>query len=696
MRAPRARLWLAGLLLAGGLMGVGLRRWATPRAAERWDLLLVTVDTLRADALGAYGQRPSVTPTMDELARAGVRFADAHAHAVMTLPAHASLLTGLYPHQHGVRDNAGFRLPQTLETLATRLRAAGYRTGAFVSAFPLDSRFGLARGFDVYDDDLPDARASAFLEAERPGRETVARALRFKAAGAGPTFVWVHVYEPHFPYGDGDGATRNAYLRDVAAADACLRPLLEPLLAEGRAGRTLVALTSDHGESLGEHGESTHGLLAYEATLRVPLILHAPRLDARVVTTPARHVDLVPTLLDALGLAVPSDFAGRSLWPAARGARLAPASSYFEALTGALTRGWAPLIGVIANGHKYVDTPLPELYDLDSDPGETENRLASDARLGAPLRAELLRLRAQGSAAAPAPRVEGADVRGRLASLGYLGGDGDARPSSAVGDDPKRRIVEETRLQELVTLALSGRVADARERARVLARERPGSAMVFLHLAQLEREGGGLPAAIAALRRAQALRPRDTLVLSRLAAYMTEAGQAAEAAALLEPAARAPQPDVDVLTTRALALARTSQTDAALQELARARASDPDDARILLHSGTVRLLAGQRAAARADFEAARARRPELAAAWTALGVLALEDGQESVGIDHLRQALSLDAREGGKLVALAAGLMRGGRERAGRACLELFLASDAAQRHPEQARLARRWLAGGA
>src|SRR6185369_10927811 len=287
------------------------------------DVLLITIDTLRADAVGAYGSTTGATPGLDRLATRGVVFSQAHAHNVVTLPSHANILSGRLPFQHGVRDNAGFRFPSDTPTLATLLKAAGYRTGAFVSAFTLDSRFGLDRGFDVYDDQLAGPAGPLALP-ERHGTDTVAAAQRWLAQGDGrPTFCWIHLYDPHAPYRPREPfASRFAatpYVGEVAAADAALEPVLRPLL-EAAAPHTLVVLTADHGESLGEHGERTHGLFAYEATLRVPLIVYQPALfRPRVVQAPVRHVDLVPTILDALAMPVPEDLDGRTLLPVAAG-----------------------------------------------------------------------------------------------------------------------------------------------------------------------------------------------------------------------------------------------------------------------------------------------------------------------------------------------------------------------------------------
>ena len=365
-RRPGLRLALvaaavaAGAAIVTGLLPAGVKREAG------LSVLLVSIDTLRADALGAYGRQGADTPWIDRLASEGVRFDAVRAHSVVTLPSHSNLLSGRLPLEHGVRDNTGFRFPKDVPTLATLLKERGYRTGAFVSAFVLDSRFGLDRGFDVYDDLLGGAEARAeFHVPERRGDLTVAAASKWLAAqGDRPRFLFLHLYEPHFPYEPPEPQrsrfSAEPYRGEVSAADAALSPLLGRILDGNEKQRWLVVLTSDHGESLGEHGEMTHGIFGYEATLRVPLILHAPGLlRPRVVTTPVSHVDLLPTLVDALELAAPDGLSGRSLWPLAFGRGGAPAPVYFEALSSSLNRGWAPLYGVVDGGLKYVDLPQP-------------------------------------------------------------------------------------------------------------------------------------------------------------------------------------------------------------------------------------------------------------------------------------------------------------------------------------------------
>ena len=673
------------------------------------DVLLITVDTLRADAIGAYGNGTASTPSIDRLAASGVRFADAHAHNVTTLASHANILSGRYPADHGVRDNAGFRFPADVETLATLLKARGYRTGAFVSAYPLDSRFGLDRGFDVYDDSFVDARPRpAFLEQERRGTETLALAKRWLDAGAKdqPYFCWVHLYEPHFPYAPPEPfASRfpgDPYHGEVAAADAALAPLLESIAAARDGRQPLVVLTADHGESLGEHGEATHGIFAYEATLSVPLIVFQPELfKPAVVTEPARHVDVLPTILDALAIDPPDALPGRSLLALAAAVSAdnahADASAgpiYFEALSGNVNRGWAPLHGVIRDRVKYIDLPIPELYDLRRDPNEQQNLAASQPQRLEDMRRLLDTIRANGRRSERAGRrPETPDARQRLRSLGYASAEVAPATRYTEADDPKRLIGLDAMLQDVLRLYLAGDLRAAIARCRELVERRPTMAVSLLELAHLERESGNLPAGIDALRRAAALTPEDTQTMSLLAAYLTQAGRAREAVDLLEPYSRREPPDPQLLTARALALAATGRITDALSTLAQARRQDPSNAMLRVESGTVHLMAGDRARAREEFQAALALNPAAARAHSSLGVMASEDGHADQAVAHWREAVKTDPREVETLLAFAEFQRQRGHRIEARPYFELFVASASPQQYARQIERARQWLA---
>jgi arylsulfatase A-like enzyme/tetratricopeptide (TPR) repeat protein len=687
------------VVTAGGAACGG--RGQTVRRDAALNVLLITIDTLRADAVGAYAQS-GATPWIDRVAAAGVRFDEARAHNVVTLPSHANILSGRLPVDHGVRDNAGFRFPGTVATLATLLKAQGYRTGAFVSAFPLDSRFGLERGFDVYDDRFADAGPRpAFLVQERSGHETVKLAKQWiESAGDGRWFCWVHLYEPHFPYKPPPHLAarfpRDAYRGEVAAADEALAPILTPILDAGDGGRTLVVLTSDHGEALGDHGEETHGVFAYEPVLKVPLVLYQPRLwRPTVVATPAGHVDLLPTILDALAMRVPDGLAGRTLLPSIAGVPEPEAvTTYFEALSPSLNRGWAPLHGIVRDGTKYIDLPIPELYDLRADPGEARNVAGAQHARAAEMRDALNRMRRLDKG--PRRSADEADTRERLRSLGYLSTAAGPRPARYTDeDDPKRLIGSDALLHEVTAAYLDGDVAGALTKCRELVRQRPNTPLWLLHQALLERENGNLAAGIDALRKAVALSPENADAMSMLGAYLTEAGRAREAADLLESHARRPDAALEVLTVRALALAKTGRHQDALAALGSARDRDRSNAMTVVEIGTVHLMAGDRDRARASFLEALAINPAVARAHSSLGVLSIEDGRADVAREHWNAATSLDPREHEKILGIGIALARAGRTAEARSCFQFFVDAAPRARYRTEIERARLWLRQG-
>jgi arylsulfatase A-like enzyme/Flp pilus assembly protein TadD len=691
---------LAIVAFAGvAVLAIRARRPAPLTRDPGLSVLLLSVDTLRADALGSYGRRGAATPWIDRLAAEGVRFETARAHNVVTLPSHANLLSGEYPLVHGVRDNAGFRFPAGRSTLASILREKGWRTGAFVSAFPLDSRFGLDRGFEVYDDRLG-GDAPAFVMPERRGKATVEAAGRWLEAVRGQRwFAFVHLYEPHFPYEPGEPfAARfpgEPYQGEVAAADAALGPLLEPILSAGAGGRVLVVFTSDHGEALGEHGEATHGVFAYEATLRVPLILYAPGLfSPRVVGTPVRHVDVLPTVLDALGLDVPAGLPGRSLLPLVAGSQPETSDCYFEALSASLDRGFAPLHGVVADGLKYVDLPLPELYDLRADPGEARNLAPSRPRDRDRLRARLGGLRS-GDAGAGGRLDEEASALERLRALGYVAGGGTTRKERYTEDDDPKRLVDlDARMERVLSLHRAGDLDGAIAVCEEVVRRRPDTPRAYLQLAYLERARGRLEAAIAASRKAIELRPLDPEAVALHATYLTEADRPAAALALLEPWVRTRPPDVDVLTALGMAQARSGRTAEALGTFARVRAADPTNAMALVNVGAVHLMAGDRARARQALESALDIDDGVARAHNGLGVIAAAEGRWAEAVERWRRAVALDPGDYQTLFNLGSTLLKEGREAEARPYLEAYLRTAPVALEGRDRERVRAWLRG--
>jgi tetratricopeptide (TPR) repeat protein len=571
-------------------------------------------------------------------------------------------------------------------------------------------RFGLARGFDLYDDRYgKGAERRAFREPERPGPATVAAAVAWINQQSNqqsnlqsaisnlqsPWFAWVHLYEPHFPYAPPEPfATRYQqapYLGEVSAADAALAPLISPILEQGAATRTLVVVTGDHGEALGDHGEQTHGLFAYDATLRVPLFFYQPRLfRPRVLDDPARHVDILPTVLDAIGIAPPAGLDGVNLMPAVATGRQVTPPSYFEALSASLNRGWAPLVGVASGSLKYIDLPIPELYDVASDPAESRNVATSRPAELRQMQALLGQLRSQDRGITRV--TESAETRERLRSLGYLTGTAAPKTNYTDADDPKRLIAVDRATDELISRYQRGDLGGAIALGEDIVRQRPDMAVSLTHLAFLYNEAGDHAKAARTARRALELNPAAADAASLLGAYLTEAGMAKEAVAMLEPYAGAPQPDVDVLIAYGVALASSGRSGQALAVFERARALDSSNGLPLANSGMVYLMSGDGARASAAFSAALAIDPALARAHNGLGVVAAQRGAFEEAATHWKQAVALDPHDHQALYNLGDVSIRLGRPAEARAYWQSYLREAPSGLDEKDRARVRNWL----
>ncbi len=583
-------------LAAATLIQSGCARPQQAASAANYNVLLITLDTVRADHIGAYGYRKIETPNLDRLASEGVRFAEASSPVPLTLPAHATILSGLLPPRHGVRNNGAERFPEGPATLASQLGAAGYRTGAFIGAFVLDRRFGLGRGFDRYDDDIPRERA-ADLDVERPGRVVTDRALAWLSEKSEkPFFAWVHLYDAHAPYAPPEPFRTlypdRPYDGEVAEVDAQVGRLLAELDRRGFAGRTVVAVVGDHGEALGEHGELTHGLLVYEPSLHVPLLLRAPGVlpAGWVVETPVSLVDLAPTLAGLLERPLPAgadrSLDGHDLSTTLRQRREPPAEDlYAESLYGT-TFGWSTVFALRRGEMKYIAAPRPELYDLRRDPGESQNLEERRPGQGKELATRVAALAGSaGEAAAPAPLD--AEARARLLSLGYLAGANLAGGRSTQGKDPKDAVVLFRAFEEAHWALVGGRLADARGQFEKLVDANPSNPVFMGQLAESCRRAADFERAVALYRKAVAIAPDDRDVRYNLAVTLQEAGRAQEAIEALTAAIRLDPGRPEAHNALAIALALRGELESARQELAKSVELDPHNARAFNNLGNV-------------------------------------------------------------------------------------------------------------
>lgn len=630
---------LAGLGLTLAMAAVSLG--CGNSHASKPNVVLITIDTLRADRLGSYGYEWAETPNLDRLAREGVLFSRAYSQVPLTLPSHASLLTGLYPPEHGSRLNGTYTFRQDLPTLATILDDEGYATGAFVSASVLSSSFGLNAGFDRYDD-IPESNPLSIPE--RPSQKTVTQALKWLEDNSeGPFFLWLHLFDPHYPYTpeapnsrtpvrppaaeSSDGPSLQgfridpnpAYDGEVTQADAAVGDLIAHLEERELLDETLVIATSDHGESLGEHGERTHGILIYDSTMRVPLIIRPPgdkREDAgetnqgREVAAMVELIDIVPTVLAALGLEAPRPLRGIDLLQHPIKER---PTGYGESLS-ALAYRWSPLYSWRESDWKYIKAPQPELFDTNQDPNELSNRIDGNTSrahtMDQTLTAFLEESEAEGGGAEATRQWKD------LESLGYLGG---AIPDREQNEelswpDPKQRMRTYNQIMDVSNL---------------LKLEQPGLTLkLLLPLLETESENpylrkllgraylmkGDPGRAIREFRRYYELSSKDLDAVYYLAMSLTMGKQHDEARQVLKTSLEAEPRFVRGWEMLSIAHASAGDIDAAIQAGERVFEIDPGNVEFYLQLG--RLCMGSERFEKAEelFSKALALNPDNAAA----------------------------------------------------------------------------------
>jgi arylsulfatase A-like enzyme/Flp pilus assembly protein TadD len=628
------------------------------------NLLLITIDTLRADMLGTNGNPDGLTPNLDQWATEGIRFPSAFAHATMTLPSHCSILTGEYPIRHGVRDNGLFRLETSRLTLAEILKKAGYRTGAFIGAFVLDTRFGLSQGFDLYDVLLP---AAAWLEQE----------------DSRPWFAWIHLFDPHVPYEPPDPYRERyreqPYAGEVAYTDDELGVFLDRLRSAGRLDDTVLVVTADHGESLGEHGEKTHGAFAYNSTLHVPLILWAaPHLEPQVFSETVSHVDMVPTVLELLGVTVPDSVQGTTLLP--RLNRQVPAGNrpiYFETLHPYLTQNLAPLTGLIDGEYKYIDLPLPELYHLSQDPRETANLFADESgrarELGDKLKKLVETLGADtGRDIDTVPLDE--EGRKRLEALGYIV---TASPPTktvfTAADDPKNAIEHIENQRAAMSLHASGDSEKAISLLLDVIKEREDFTAAYMNLAVILMGTGRLSEAVSVMEAAAQRNPDNASVLSSLGAIYSEVGESEKAVRVLKKVLEKAPNDVNALNAIGVAYANLGKNDDALASFERALELAPSSSNTLNNLGTFHLRRQDFPNAIERFRKAIELAPGFWSAYDGLSTALMASGQLSEAVEAWKQMVELDPRSYDALYNLGVALVELRRDAEALVYIERFL-----------------------
>jgi arylsulfatase A-like enzyme/Tfp pilus assembly protein PilF len=667
------------ILLLTALTALSAAAQTAPKPAL--NVVLITIDTLRADHVGCYGYKQIKTPNIDSLAADGVRFERAFAVVPVTLPSHSSMLTGTYPMLSGMHDFSGNKLSPLQPTLASVLKQAGYETGAVIGAAVLDSRFGLNQGFDFYYDHFEFNRLDEanLDEMERPGNVVADVALNWLEKEGlkkeGPEkdqpskntqkkfFLWMHLYDPHFPYHPPEPYSREyaaqPYDGEIAFADEQVGRLLRFLKENGLYQNTVIVLCGDHGESLGEHGEKTHGFFIYNATMHVPLIIRLPeqlpgqvpeKAMARTLADPVSLVDLMPTVLEAVGLQVPSQVQGRSLLREIRPDSSAPDAQadrertlYGETFLPRIHFNWSELRGSENTKYHFIDAPRPELYDLTKDPDETHNLLTEKKAVAEEMRAKLVAMIRDYSAGKELAEKTGLDpaLMERLKSLGYAGFSGGGEPTTSSRDlpDPKDRIAAYELISDAIADSQHGRYQESIDKLKGVIKSEPNSvpahymqglnyyrlkmfpeavdelqktvqlspdyALAFFNLGMAQAHAGQMDAAIATLQRTLQLDATNFEAAYNLGVAFLQKKQ-------LEPAAEAFRQSVTIYPDLARghrALGETllyqNKIDEAIAELRRAVELAPQES--IMHESLAKALAAKGLTAEADEEKRRAQ-----------------------------------------------------------------------------------------
>lgn len=583
-------------------------------SANKPNLLLITIDTIRADYLGSYGNSQAKTPNLDSLSRNSLFFKNAVAPAPLTLPSHTSMMTGRYPYHHGIHDNAGVVSKEEL-TLAEILQGNGYHTNAFVGGFPLEHRFGLNQGFSVYDDTFPrEKNRSLDFRSERSADRVVQAVLNTKIAQ--PFFLWVHFYDPHAPYLNG------GYAGEITFVDAALGKLLKKIPTEN----TIIVVAGDHGESLGEHGELTHRIFVYDSTIRVPLWMRGPNIPAQTIDRQVRLIDLLPTVLKYLKLPLPTNLDG-SVLPENAGL-----PAYLESRFPELQLGWSPLLAIRTDQWKYIQAPKPELYSLIQDPGENKNLAAAKPDMVRKFESQL-----------PANILNdkqekiSAEMAEQLAALGYVGG----RSKSGVLSDPKDRIGIWNQIEKAVdfenansteTLALLERLKNAD----------PLNPMILGLLAQKYSDAGDQEKSRKYLLTILNQDSQNSLALFKIADVCLKLGKPVEARKWAETLLKTGQNDAEALLLLARANIANGDFESATDSLNKLIQLDSRDLEARNDLGNIYLQVGKLEEARETFQNILKIDPKNLQALNGLATYFFTKNELASAGTSLQKALSID------------------------------------------------------
>jgi len=664
---------------------------------KKKNILLISIDTLRPDRLSCYSTDYCRTPNIDALASKGVVFERAFAHTPTTLASHVNIMLGATPLYHGIHQNANFVLAEDFLTLAEYLKGLGYSTGAFIGAFPLDSRFGLSQGFDVYDESYPSKSSSANAYPERNARQVIRSALDWLENQDSPWFSFIHIWDPHAPYSPPEPFSSkfedDPYSGEVAYVDAEIKKLFDALENKGWKDDTLVVLTADHGESLGEHGESTHGYFAYNSTIWIPLIMIGPGINPARIDDYVSHIDIFPTVCDFLGIEKPLFLQGDSLFSLINGKKGAGRAIYFESLVAHFSRGWAPLTGYIEGKEKFIDSPLMELYDLNADFLEKKNLAANkDLEIHKKKMEELVG-RLTSSQKIKNPRRMDSETREKLRSLGYLSSSSPVKENYGPGDDLKTLLPLQQKKDAASRLMETNKIPEAVKLLHDIIQARKDFADAYSDLARIYESQGLREDALAVMETGFEHNRENYSLILDYSILLVKSGEVDKGIQFLQKALALINTDADAWIQLGMAYTAKGEIQKALEYYEKALALDSTNALVYDNVGflhfSLYLKTGrteENAAAMENFQKAIQLDPRLVSAYNGLGGAYKAAGQLDKAIKTWEKSLEFDPDFGFSLYNLGVAYLERGNKASALKCLERYLFLNQNTLSPEERR----------
>jgi arylsulfatase A-like enzyme/Tfp pilus assembly protein PilF len=693
-RAKKAILFAAAL---AGLVFSGFPFAASASKEEDLNVLLISIDTIRPDRLSCYSTKYLKTPQIDALATRGVVFERAFAHTPITLPSHANILLGVTPLAHGVHDNSKFKVKEDFLTMAEYLKDKGYSTGAFIGAFPLDSRFGLNQGFDVYDESYPSRSGLMLSFPERNAGQVIQAARDWLDKRNSKWFLFIHLWDPHAPYVPpqpfSDTFKDDLYSGEVAYVDSELGNLFQYLENKELMKNTLVVLTGDHGESLGEHGELTHGYFAYSSTLWVPLILAGPGINRGRSGEDVCHIDIFPTICDVLGTEKPPLLQGVSLLPLAKGRKMEKRAIYFESLDPFYNMGCAPLRGIIEDKKKFVDSPRPEFYDLEKDFNEEWNLVQKIGLEGYQKR--LKGLMEELSTAQPGESAQKVDreAQEKLRSLGYVASLApDLKENYGPEDDLKTLLPLHEKLNRAIMANDEGKPDESIQLLKEIIEKKkdlPAAYLIFRHVYKAQ---GKLDQALTVLEEGYKNNPKNYDIISAYGMLLIEKEELDKGIEILQKAAALIDFDPDIFNYLGLGYWKKGEEERALEYYKKALALDDHFAMAYSNLGALYYYSIYlRTKKRADltqsmdyFKKAIECDPQLAIAYKELGVCYRVAGRADAAISVWEKSLELNPEDSYLILRIGLAHLDMGNKSQALECFQKYLALAGPAISPEE------------